>query len=45
LHQKLAKGLVGVAPLIQARYSLDQAEMALQRAMVKGTLKVLIEVQ
>ena len=39
----LAQGLVDVQPLIQARYPLDQGVEALERAAVKGTLKVLIE--
>ncbi len=39
----LARGLVAVEPLIQARFSLDQGVTALERAAVKGTLKVLIE--
>jgi threonine dehydrogenase-like Zn-dependent dehydrogenase len=40
----LAQGLVDVEPLIHARYPLEQAALALERAGVKGTLKVLIEV-
>ncbi len=40
----LALGLVSVEALIDARYSLDQGELALQRAAVKGALKVLIQV-
>jgi threonine dehydrogenase-like Zn-dependent dehydrogenase len=39
----LAQGMVDVAPLIQARYALDQGMLALERAAVKGTLKVLLE--
>jgi len=34
---------VNVRPLIQACYPLDQGVEALERAAVKGTLKVLIE--
>jgi len=39
----LQQGLVDVEPLIQARYTLDQGTRALEKAGVKGTLKVLIE--
>lgn len=39
----LARGLVSVEPLIQARYPLEQGVMALEAAGVRGTLKVLIE--
>jgi alcohol dehydrogenase len=39
----LAQGLVDVEPLIQARYSLDEGILALEKAAVKGTLKILIE--
>jgi threonine dehydrogenase-like Zn-dependent dehydrogenase len=39
----LAQGLVSVEPLIQARYPLEQGVMALEKASVRGTLKVLIE--
>jgi threonine dehydrogenase-like Zn-dependent dehydrogenase len=39
----LAQGLVSVEALIQARYSLDQGELALKRAATKGVLKVVIE--
>jgi threonine dehydrogenase-like Zn-dependent dehydrogenase len=40
----LELGLVDVMPLIHARYLLDQGEQALQRAGVRGTLKILIEI-
>jgi threonine dehydrogenase-like Zn-dependent dehydrogenase len=40
----LAQGLVDVEPLIEARYSLDQGILALEKAADKGTLKVLIEI-
>lgn len=39
----LAAGHVQVAPLISARYGLDEAEAALQHAARPGVLKVLIE--
>ncbi|MGD9099273.1 MAG: alcohol dehydrogenase catalytic domain-containing protein [Anaerolineae bacterium] len=39
----LALGMVDVEPLIQARYALDQGMLALERATVKGALKVLLE--
>lgn len=39
----LAQGLVNVEPLIQARYSLDHGLLALEKAAIKGTLKILIE--
>jgi len=40
----LEQGLIEVEPLIQARFPLDQGVAALERAGVKGTLKVLIEI-
>jgi alcohol dehydrogenase len=39
----LRQGLVDVAPLIQARYPLEGGIQALEKAAVKGSLKVLIE--
>lgn len=39
----LADGEIDPAPLISARYSLDEAEEALRRAVEPGTLKVLVE--
>jgi 2-desacetyl-2-hydroxyethyl bacteriochlorophyllide A dehydrogenase len=39
----LAGGQLDPSPLITARYSLEQAEVALERAAERGTLKVLIE--
>ena len=38
----LERGLVQVAPLIQARYTLSQALTAFDRAALPGTLKVLV---
>ncbi len=35
---------VNVLPLIEARYSLDDADVAIERAVAPGTLKVLLEV-
>jgi threonine dehydrogenase-like Zn-dependent dehydrogenase len=40
----LAAGLVDVEAMIQARYSLDDGVVALERAAQRGTLKVLLEV-
>ncbi len=39
----LDQNLVDVAPLIHAHYPLDEGVKAMERASVKGTLKVLIE--
>jgi len=39
----LAKGLVDVQPLIQARYPLSDGMAAVERAKQKGVLKVLLE--
>ena len=39
----LEQRLVEVEPLIQARYSLDDGLAAFERAAMKGTLKVLVE--
>ena len=39
----LESGAVDPTPLIAARYSLDDAEAALERAGERGTLKVLVE--
>jgi len=39
----LERGLVDVAPLVQARYSLGEALTAFERAARPGTLKVLVE--
>lgn len=40
----LESKLVNVSPLIEARYSLDETAIAIERAGVPGTLKVLLEV-
>jgi len=39
----LDQNLVDISPLIHARYPLDEGVKAMERASVKGTLKVLIE--
>jgi threonine dehydrogenase-like Zn-dependent dehydrogenase len=43
--QLLEKGVVEVAPLISARYPLDQAVLAFELASRKDVLKVLLEVR
>lgn len=40
----LAQGMVDVESLIEARYSLDQAPLALEKAAAKGALKILLEI-
>jgi threonine dehydrogenase-like Zn-dependent dehydrogenase len=39
----LAQSWIDIETLIQARYPLDQGQLALQRAAERGTLKVLLE--
>lgn len=41
----LARGVVDPRPLISARFPLEHAEQALERAAVRGTLKVLVDVR
>ena len=41
----LANHQIGVDPLIQARYSLDDGVAAFDRAAQKGTLKVIVEME
>jgi len=41
----LSQGLVDVAPLVEARYPLDQALAAFEHARRKGALKVLVQAE
>jgi threonine dehydrogenase-like Zn-dependent dehydrogenase len=41
----LAQGLMDVEPLIQARYPLGEGILALEKAAVKGALKILVEME